>query len=686
MQVEAYKFKSMFKKYRLKAEFDTLSKLGLALAGKGIIYEDSIFSHWQKGNRIPQNRIVLLKLIEIFIERNAIETINQANEFLSSAGLGYLSEDELQKIPIKLYNPIFQVPNEIIHFSGRKEIITNLVYQTDIRSKVIFIHGPAGIGKTALAIKLGHVLKDRYKDGVLWYKVEEDNIMDILLSIARIFGEDISRINDLQVRATIARSLLTSKKVLLFLDSAELSDDVHLIIPNSEFCTTIITSQKNYLKTPIKYIDIKLETFTDKEILFLFKEVLKEKYPQNNTENILKIAKTFGNLPLALHILARQLLHSEISLIELSKTLGQENSVLQDLYYADKNLYSAIAISYSKLDNKMQSVLLSASIFKGKDFSINSIAYINGLSIPMTNNILHNLTNLSLIEHSTKNRFRIHPAIREFVRYKLDNPRSSYLIFIAIFIFIFFSMWWIMLQLFVDKGNFIYLIFSATYGLMLIYGGICGIHTSLKWGGLKTLLGRAIFMFSLGLFAQEFGQLTYSYYTIFYQIQVPYPSIGDIGFSSTILLYTYGVWLLAKSSGININIHMLKKNLLALIIPFFMLTVSYLLFIKNYEVNFETPVKTLLDFGFPLGESLCIAIAILIFIFSRNILDGIMRSKALWILFALVIQFIVDYIFIYYSNIFYPGSIIDFMYLISYFIMTLALLSLKSLQVEVKTA
>jgi hypothetical protein len=71
------KFKTLFRKYRLKAEFATLSELELAFAEKGFIYEDSIFSHWQSGTRIPQNRIVLLKLLEIFIDKKAITLLNE---------------------------------------------------------------------------------------------------------------------------------------------------------------------------------------------------------------------------------------------------------------------------------------------------------------------------------------------------------------------------------------------------------------------------------------------------------------------------------------------------------------------------------------------------------------------------------------------------------------------------------
>ena len=44
------------------------------------------------------------------------------------------------------------------------------------------------------------LLKDKFPDGVLWYKVEEDNIADILLSISKVLGEDISGIKDIKIR------------------------------------------------------------------------------------------------------------------------------------------------------------------------------------------------------------------------------------------------------------------------------------------------------------------------------------------------------------------------------------------------------------------------------------------------------------------------------------------------------
>lgn len=91
-----------------------------------------------------------------------------------------------------------------------------------------------------------------------------------------------------------------------------------------------------------------------------------------------------------------------------------------------------------------------------------------------------------------------------------------------------------------------------------------------------------------------------------------------------------------------------------------------------------------LDFAYPLGEAIYISIAIITFIFSRDVLDGIMQSKAFLVLVALVVQFLADYIFLYNSSGYYSGSFIDFVYLVSYFVMTLALLNLKSLQVKIR--
>lgn len=91
-------FSSFFKRFRLKSGFATLSDFGDALAEKGFVFENSLFSHWQKANRIPKNRSLLIIIIKIFIEKGGIESIKEANSFLESTGQGYLTESEIEDI------------------------------------------------------------------------------------------------------------------------------------------------------------------------------------------------------------------------------------------------------------------------------------------------------------------------------------------------------------------------------------------------------------------------------------------------------------------------------------------------------------------------------------------------------------------------------------------------------------
>ncbi len=60
-------FSNLFKKFRLRSGFATLSEFADALAQEGFVYEDSIFSHWQKGDRIPKERGLLIGLLNVFM-------------------------------------------------------------------------------------------------------------------------------------------------------------------------------------------------------------------------------------------------------------------------------------------------------------------------------------------------------------------------------------------------------------------------------------------------------------------------------------------------------------------------------------------------------------------------------------------------------------------------------------------
>lgn len=249
---------------------------------------------------------------------------------------------------------------------------------------------------------------------------------------------------------------------------------------------------------------------------------------------------------------------------------------------------------------------------------------------------------------------------------------------VLVLLFIFFTLWWVYMILFLPKENNFYAYYGTFYGVIAAWGGFWGFVISRKWGGIKSVMGRAIIMFSLGLFAQEFGQCAYTYYIFVLKIDVPYPSIGDIGFFGTIPFYIYGAYLLAKASGVKVSLKSFRNKLQAVVIPIVMLSVAYFLFLRSYSINFDEPLKTFLDFGYPFGQAIYISLGILTYSLTRNILGGIMRPKVLFLIGAFGSQFIADYAFIFFHESYYPGSILDYLYVIAYFLMALGIFQLRT--------
>lgn len=250
---------------------------------------------------------------------------------------------------------------------------------------------------------------------------------------------------------------------------------------------------------------------------------------------------------------------------------------------------------------------------------------------------------------------------------------------IAVFIFLLFTIFWLSLFFF-EQDSVWHATFGSSYGILAAFGGIVGLAVSQRWGGLKSIMGKSVFLFSLGLLLQTFGQIAYTVYIYVLKIELPYPSIGDIGYFGSIPCYAYGVYLLAKASGVRLSVQKLKGQLAAIILPLLLLLISYFMFLQGYEFDGSNPMAIFLDFGYPFGQAIYVSLALLTYLLSRNMLGGIMRSKILFILFALVIQYLSDFSFLYLvqKGWWYVAGINDYIYLVSYFLMTIALIQLKT--------
>lgn len=672
-------FAQLFRKYRLRAEFATLSELAEALSQKGLHYEDSIFSHWQKGTRIPHERNIVLKLLKLFIERNAIISLDQANELLESTGQGFLTKTEIDSLPkFEIKKVIFQVPNEVSDFTGREDFLDTITHNAR-KGKVIHIYGTAGVGKTTLAIKAAHVLRSEFQDGVLWYRMDTCSMKDMLLSIGHLLKEPPPPSQNIEVLSAWSRAILSQKKILLILDNVEKDHQIHLLLPNTSSSIIILSRYKD-LYIPANQVTIQLQSFTDSEVLALFENICTEKYIQKYQKQLLEIGNVVGNLPLAIQMLAKQLKESESKPEDLLRKLEREEGLLQNISYENKTLYATMQVSYNHLSKSAQTILLSLGVFEGRDFSLDAIAHINGLSVEKTETILQELINTSFIESSVKNKLRVHPMIKKFISEKINNPYIFPLLKITGILFIFFTFFWMTIQIVSKINNMDHVIFSDSYFVVALYAGLWGVYIAQKWGGMKSLMGKSILFFSFGLFAETFGQIIYGIYYVFLHIETPYPSIGDFGFFSSIPFYTYSVYYLAKASGVKIQMQDIKEKSLYTIVTIGGLTLGYILLLQQYTFNWNNPLKIFFDFGYPLGDTIFTYFALISYIKLRIAKNKVMKNKMLLFLIALCFQWFADYTFVYQANnnTWHPGQLNDYIYFSAYILMTIAILQLNS--------
>lgn len=258
---------------------------------------------------------------------------------------------------------------------------------------------------------------------------------------------------------------------------------------------------------------------------------------------------------------------------------------------------------------------------------------------------------------------------------------------VLILLFVVLAVWWSYLyfglQLQNEHAN---LVWAAMYQLTAFWGAISGIIISRSWGGSKSLIGMALIMFSVGLLLQNFGQTIFSIYNLYLQVEIPYPSYADIGFFGSIPFYTYGTYLVGKVCGAKLSLRSNHSRIISIVLPIGLLIVSYFVFLKGYSFDLSQPIKTVLDFGYPLGQALYISFALLCLLYAKNFLGGVMRNSLLLLLTALIVQYVADFNFLMQvGNLTWVnGGYGDFLYLISYTVMSLALIQFGSVFAKIR--
>lgn len=238
--------------------------------------------------------------------------------------------------------------------------------------------------------------------------------------------------------------------------------------------------------------------------------------------------------------------------------------------------------------------------------------------------------------------------------------------------------WWSVIYFQGYVGNIENYLWVVLLTFIPIIGGVYGLYLSQVWGGWKSVFGKGVILLSLGLIGWSTGDIIWSYYNLFLQVEIPYPGWADLGFFSIVPFWFVGMLYIARAGGATFALKKTSGKLLVVTIPLVVFVVSYFLFLQDKTLLQEDFLKMFFDIAFPLGDALTASVALSALLLMARFLGGRMRLPIMVLIIGFVFQYLADFSFSYTSTVetYFNANWVDLLYLLAQFTVSYGVASL----------
>ncbi|TDU86806.1 DNA-binding SARP family transcriptional activator [Kribbella voronezhensis] len=317
-----------------------------------------------------------------------------------------------------------QLPMDLSDFVGRSEVITEITERLSETSAmpVVTISGAPGVGKSALAVHLGHRLRGRFPDGQWHVRLagagnsprEPLEVLGELLSLAGVDPHDLPA--DLDRRAALLRSTLADRRVLLLLDDARDARQVKPLLPGTAGNAVLVTSRNELagLSVSVGARGTRLTMLDPAEALDLLAGMLGAERVAAEPSAAAELAEVCDRLPLALRIAAGLLSgrpdQSIAGYVEELRA-GDRLAGLAIGDEPDTAVAATFALSYEALQPQARRLFALLGVVPGGDLSVPGAAALFDGSPREVGPLLETLAAGNLLQRE-RSRYRMHDLIR----------------------------------------------------------------------------------------------------------------------------------------------------------------------------------------------------------------------------------------------------------------------------------
>ncbi|MGC4950367.1 BTAD domain-containing putative transcriptional regulator [Streptomyces sp. DT224] len=323
-----------------------------------------------------------------------------------------------------------QLPPVARGFLGRSrelERLARLLTETEPRgasTPIVVVDGPVGVGKSAFALELAHRLSDHFPDGQLYVDLRGTSVegcslsaSEALLQVLRSLGVDDSRIPaDLASRATLYRSLLHGKRVLVMLDDVLSAEQLRPLIPGGSSCVLSTGRQRlGGLAVRDGAHLLRLDPLATQDALRLLRCLSGDRL-QHQEAVARRLVGLSGGRPLALRMMAETLAaNPDVSLAALVRHIVEEHGRLDRLTAGDDastSLHTLFETSYRALPDEAARMFRLLGLFSGGLITVSAAAGLAGTTEQEAAGVLRLLARRHLLREAGGGLYRIHELMR----------------------------------------------------------------------------------------------------------------------------------------------------------------------------------------------------------------------------------------------------------------------------------
>ncbi|WP_250036479.1 AfsR/SARP family transcriptional regulator [Paractinoplanes maris] len=304
------------------------------------------------------------------------------------------------------------LPPATPHFVGRAEEFATLDWHRDEAAAVVVLDGPAGIGKSALAVRWLHDNAADYPDGLLHVDLhgyadepplEASEALAVLLGDLGVAAADLP--GGVAARSQLFRTLTATRRMAVLLDNALDADQVRPLLPGAA-ATAIVTSRNQLrglvvLDGAIRLTVPRLEPAEAASLLGL----------NPRTEEAARLAELCDRTPLALRILAERMARmphvSPASWIAALLDEAERLAALDAGDGASGDLPRSLSWSYRRLDPATAELMRRLAVHTRKAFTTGWAAEVAMLDVPVVRQHLDHLVGVHLLEQLNHDQYRV---------------------------------------------------------------------------------------------------------------------------------------------------------------------------------------------------------------------------------------------------------------------------------------